>query len=45
MGFFIVESLNGMGMHGADIPPPVMLKQMKVSWCRTPEDLTPIKHC
>lgn len=30
MALFIVEALNGVGMHGADIPPPVMLKQMKV---------------
>ncbi|KAL5355418.1 integral membrane protein [Aspergillus floccosus] len=36
MGFFIVESLNGMGMHGADIPPPVMLKQMKAFWLTIP---------
>lgn len=31
MAFYIIEALNGMGMHGADIPPPILLKQMKVS--------------
>ncbi|KAL5332222.1 hypothetical protein BJX70DRAFT_393145 [Aspergillus crustosus] len=30
MGFFIVEALNGMGMHLVDIPKPILLKQMKV---------------
>ena len=31
MGFYIVEALNGMGMHGAVIPPSILEKQMKVS--------------
>jgi hypothetical protein len=31
MAFYIVEALNGMGMHSADIPPHILLKQMKVS--------------
>lgn len=31
MALFIVEALNGVGMHGVDIPPPVLIKQMKVS--------------
>lgn len=31
MGFYIDEARHGMGMHGADIPPEVMKKQMKVS--------------
>lgn len=30
MGFYIVEALNGMGMHGAAIPPIILGKQMKV---------------
>lgn len=30
MGFFIMEALNGIGMHGADIPPEILFKQMKV---------------
>lgn len=30
MGFFINESLNGMGMHHIDIPKTIYLKQMKV---------------
>ena len=31
MGLFVVEAMNGMGMHEAHIPPSVLLKQMKVS--------------
>lgn len=30
MSFFIVEALNGMGMHRVDIPESILLKQMKV---------------
>ncbi|PLB43139.1 integral membrane protein [Aspergillus steynii IBT 23096] len=36
MGLFIVEALNGVGMHAVDIPPPVMLKQMKAFWVTIP---------
>ncbi|KAF7588534.1 hypothetical protein BBP40_005523 [Aspergillus hancockii] len=36
MVFYIVEALNGMGMHGADIPPPILLKQMKAFWITIP---------
>ncbi|KAL4788453.1 hypothetical protein BJX76DRAFT_365745 [Aspergillus varians] len=36
MSFFIVESLNGMGMHLVDIPPPILLKQMKAFWITIP---------
>ena len=30
MGLFIVEAVNGMGMHGAAIPTHILVKQMKV---------------
>ncbi|PKY03937.1 integral membrane protein [Aspergillus campestris IBT 28561] len=36
MAFFIVEAFNGIGMHGADIPPEIMLKQMKAFWITIP---------
>ncbi|EIT83338.1 integral membrane protein [Aspergillus flavus] len=36
MAFYIIEALNGMGMHGADIPPPILLKQMKAFWITIP---------
>ena len=32
MGLFIVEAMNGMGMHETHIPPSVLLNQMKASW-------------
>lgn len=31
MGCYIVEALNGMGMHGNIIPPSILRDQMKVS--------------
>ncbi|KAL4903494.1 hypothetical protein BDW74DRAFT_168999 [Aspergillus multicolor] len=36
MSFFIVESLNGMGMHLVDIPKPILLKQMRAFWISIP---------
>ncbi|KAJ0415873.1 hypothetical protein BJY00DRAFT_251404 [Aspergillus carlsbadensis] len=36
MSFFIVEALNGMGMHLVDIPEPILLKQMKAFWLTIP---------
>ncbi|RDW93166.1 uncharacterized protein DSM5745_00488 [Aspergillus mulundensis] len=36
MSFFIVESLNGMGMHLVDIPKPILLEQMKAFWISIP---------
>ncbi|KAB8234665.1 hypothetical protein ETB97_004109 [Aspergillus alliaceus] len=36
MAFFLIEAMNGMGMHGADIPPPVLLRQMKAFWITIP---------
>ncbi|KAB8068775.1 integral membrane protein [Aspergillus leporis] len=36
MAFYIVEALNGMGMHSADIPPHILLKQMKAFWITIP---------
>ncbi|KAE8351747.1 integral membrane protein [Aspergillus coremiiformis] len=36
MAFFIIESFHGMGMHGADIPPAILLKQMKAFWITIP---------
>ncbi|KAL2863497.1 uncharacterized protein BJX67DRAFT_260617 [Aspergillus lucknowensis] len=36
MSFFIVEALNGMGMHFDDIPKPILLKQMKAFWITIP---------
>ncbi|KAL4974400.1 hypothetical protein BDW66DRAFT_161313 [Aspergillus desertorum] len=34
--FFIVEALNGMGMHLVDIPAPILLQQMKAFWISIP---------
>ncbi|KAL4991621.1 hypothetical protein BDW68DRAFT_198392 [Aspergillus falconensis] len=36
MSFFIVEALNGMGMHLVDIPAPILLQQMKAFWISIP---------
>ncbi|KAL4759500.1 uncharacterized protein BDW70DRAFT_161601 [Aspergillus foveolatus] len=36
MSSFIVEALNGMGMHLVDIPTPILLKQMKAFWLSIP---------
>ncbi|KAL4870206.1 hypothetical protein BDV12DRAFT_166386 [Aspergillus spectabilis] len=36
MSFFIVEALNGMGMHIVDIPTPILLKQMRAFWITIP---------
>ncbi|BCS27547.1 uncharacterized protein APUU_60595S [Aspergillus puulaauensis] len=36
MSFFIVEALNGMGMHRVDIPESILLKQMKAFWITIP---------
>ncbi|RJE26704.1 integral membrane protein [Aspergillus sclerotialis] len=36
MGLFIAESLNGMGMSGAKIPPGVLAQQMKAFWLTIP---------
>ncbi|KAL4745170.1 hypothetical protein BDW72DRAFT_198908 [Aspergillus terricola var. indicus] len=36
MSFFIVEALNGMGMHLVDIPTPILLNQMKAFWLSIP---------
>ncbi|THC95577.1 hypothetical protein EYZ11_004949 [Aspergillus tanneri] len=36
MALFIVEALNGVGMHGADIPPHILIKQMKAFWVTIP---------
>ncbi|KAE8145951.1 integral membrane protein [Aspergillus avenaceus] len=36
MAFFIVEAMNGMGMHGAEIPASVLVKQMKAFWITIP---------
>lgn len=32
MGLDIAEALSGMGMHGAAIPPHIVMKQMKVRY-------------
>ncbi|KKK15951.1 hypothetical protein ARAM_002791 [Aspergillus rambellii] len=36
MSFYIVEALNGMGMHRADLPTPILFKQMKFFWISIP---------
>ncbi|KAE8375925.1 hypothetical protein BDV26DRAFT_266899 [Aspergillus bertholletiae] len=36
MAFYIMEAMNGMGMHGADIPPHILIKQMKAFWITIP---------
>ncbi|ODM19943.1 hypothetical protein SI65_04929 [Aspergillus cristatus] len=36
MALFILESLNGMGMHIAHIPPPILTAQMKAFWATIP---------
>ncbi|KAF9885629.1 hypothetical protein FE257_012720 [Aspergillus nanangensis] len=36
MAFFIVEALNGIGVHGAEIPPHILIKQMKAFWLTIP---------
>jgi len=36
MALLILESLNGMGMHIAHIPPPILIAQMKAFWATIP---------
>lgn len=36
MGLYIVEALNGIGMHGNLIPPHILVKQMKAFWATIP---------
>ncbi|OJJ33053.1 hypothetical protein ASPWEDRAFT_43103 [Aspergillus wentii DTO 134E9] len=36
MGFYVVEVVNGMGMHIADIPPEILMAQMKAFWITIP---------